>query len=199
MKTNAVSSFAPRALIVTGALFATAILASAQTPHLPLPNPNKPEAANPKPDTAADDVNAMLNRGDRSFVQKAAKANTEEVAISRIATERAVRSEVRSLAQELLTLHQALDTSLARLATSKGVALEPATEDAAKKWSDKRPSDFDEDYVKEMVSAHRRAVSLFEDAARDAKDPEVAAFAREQLATLNEHLRKAEQIKKVVD
>ncbi len=175
-------------------LFASAMLltvsAFAQTPN---EYPLTPKSSPP------DNSNTMLQRGDKNFVTKAAKANAEEIDIAKVAADRAVRPEVRSFAQMLASDHDTLGSRLARLASTKNVMLEPIDADMVKKWSEKKASEFDKDYVKEMVSAHKKAVSLYEDAAKDAKDPDVAAFARKQLDTLNAHLRKAQELEKLLD
>lgn len=246
------SSFAPRAIIVVGALLASLGTSIAQDASAPLPPPSArvtdPSLSDPKAgatntsnnpsrdrntNTAAPmtpsstlpasgasntvsgarpdsdrspmasgvnvNANASLNRGDRNFVTEAAKANAHEIAISRVAAERATRPEVRAFAQEILAAHQTADTGLSRLASNKAVTLDPVDADITKKWSDKKGDDLDEDYVKEMVSAHKKAVDRYEEAARDAKDTEIATFAREQIATLNAHLRKAQDLEKIVD
>jgi putative membrane protein len=49
------------------------------------------------------------------------------------------------------------------------------------------------------VSAHEDALRLFQKAARDAKDPDVKAFAAKALPTLAHHLQMAHDLKATVD
>lgn len=160
---------------------------------------NTPASAMPDNRSGVLADSSVLNRSDRNFVMKAAKSNAHEVAISRVAAERATRPDVRAFAQEVIAAHQTMDTGLSRLAASKSVTLDPVDADITRKWSDKKAEDFDEDYVKEMVKAHKDSVDLYEENARDAKDTGVATFAREQIATLNAHLRKAQDLEKALD
>jgi putative membrane protein len=45
-----------------------------------------------------------------------------------------------------------------------------------------------------MVSDHRKAVALYENARQDVQDPELKMFIDETLPTLREHLRAAEDL-----
>jgi len=52
---------------------------------------------------------------------------------------------------------------------------------------DKAGKDFDEDFRNKMVMSHKEAVSLFDQTAQKAKDPEVKAFAAMMLPKLQMH------------
>jgi putative membrane protein len=54
-----------------------------------------------------------------------------------------------------------------------------------------RGADFDKTYTKDMVAGHEKAVKTFEDASKNAKDPEIKEWAGKQLKTLEEHLEQA--------
>ncbi len=146
-----------------------------------------------------DNSNSMLNTSDRNFLSKAARLNVEELGVSRFATERAVRPELRAFAAEFLAAHGSIEAEISRLASAKNTKLGDVIFTDAKKWAEKKPTAFDKEYIRLIVANQKKAVGLYEDAARDAKDLDVAAFARNQLATLNGHLRKAEELKKLLD
>src|SRR5690606_19171443 len=60
--------------------------------------------------------------------------------------------------------------------------------------------DFEKDYIERAgVDAHQDSVELFEDAAEDAEDPDVKAFASKHLPTLKQHLQAAESLKEKLD
>ena len=48
------------------------------------------------------------------------------------------------------------------------------------------------------MKAHKDAVSLFDKASKDAKDPDIKAFFSHNLPALREHLQMAEQLKPAV-
>ena len=183
------SSSPLRPLAIAAALCATSVFA--QTRDV------LPPASGSAP--VLDNSNSMLNASDRTFLSKAARINVEDVGISRFATERAVRPEVRAFAAEFLAAHGSIDAEISRLASAKSTKLGEVSFVDAKKWAEKKPTSFDKEYMKLIVANQKKAVGLYEEAAREAKDLDVAAFARNQLATLNGHLRKAEDLKKIVD
>jgi putative membrane protein len=73
-------------------------------------------------------------------------------------------------------------------------AKEPKLDD---KWM-KAGKDLDEDYMEAMVSDHKDAVDLFEKATKS-DDADIAAFAQKTLPTLQHHLDRAKELKKIVD
>jgi len=147
--------------------------------------------------TAATESN--LSHSDRSFFEKAAKSGAKEVAVSKNVMDRLVNPQVRQFAQMMVNDHSGANAGLATLATTKGITL-PATSSTEmkldEKWS-KKSKGIDEDYIEEMVSDHKDAVDLFEKAAKS-EDPDIAAFARKTLPTLQQHLATAKDLKKTV-
>jgi putative membrane protein len=149
--------------------------------------------------TPAERSPSMLKHADRSFVKKAAKSGMAEVNISRVAVERTSNQQVREFAQMMVADHTKANTKLADLASSKGVMLPMGDDDDTADWAKKDVKDFDEDYIDKMVSDHKDAVDLFEKEAKKGDDPDLAAFARETLPTLQQHLAKANALKEMLD
>lgn len=140
---------------------------------------------------------APVARGDRRFVEKIGKLGMEEVALSKIAAERTTRADVRAFAQELVATHEKVNLEITQLAATKGITLPMNHQPNTQKWTKKDADDFDEDYLEKMIDAHKESVELLEDNARDSKDTELASFARTHLAAMQEHLRKAQDLKKL--
>jgi len=137
-----------------------------------------------------------LKHADKSFIEKAAKAGTEEVEVSRVAVERSTNPRVKAFAEMVVADHTSANTALASLAASKGITLPARDMDDANKWTKKNGSDFDEDYIDKMVSAHKDAVELFEKQANKGDDLETKTFARDTLPKLQHHLEMAMDLKK---
>lgn len=174
-------------------LVAGATLVQAQITYPGTPS-NSPAAAKP------DNGYSSLTKAESRFVVRAERANTEQLAIARVAVTRATSPEVRAFAQEIVSSHESIGNDLVRLATSKTVSLEPlAADEVTRKWNDKKVANFDQDFVGTMISAHRNTVEIYEEAQRDSKDGDITNFAREQITGLKDHLYKAEQLKKAVD
>ena len=60
------------------------------------------------------------------------------------------------------------------------------------KLSKKTGAEFDREYMKEMVSDHKKDVKDFESAAKKADDPDIKSFASSTLPTLQQHLEMAQ-------
>lgn len=137
-----------------------------------------------------------LARSDRRFVEKLGKLGMEEVALSKIAAERTTRAEVRSFAQNLVDAHQKVNRELTQLASTKGVTLPIDRQPDVQKWTKKDAEDFDADYLEKMIDAHEDSIELLQENAQESKDTELASFARTHLPAMQEHLRKAQELKR---
>ncbi|HEX2099202.1 MAG TPA: DUF4142 domain-containing protein [Candidatus Synoicihabitans sp.] len=67
-----------------------------------------------------------------------------------------------------------------------------------KKLQGEQGREFDQRYVKMMVKEHEDAVKLFENASREAKDPEIRSFASQHVSALREHLQEAKGLERSV-
>lgn len=143
------------------------------------------------------DGGGELTHADRRFLEKAATAGRDEVDISRIALERSTNEDVKKFAQMIVDDHTAANQEIAGFAQKHGVTL-PNKDVHLDKWRNRDPKDFDRDYVKEMVSDHKDAVDLFRSAANNATDPDILEFARKTLPKLEQHLERANDLKKMV-
>jgi putative membrane protein len=137
-----------------------------------------------------------LDRGDRAFFEKAAKAGMKEVEISQAVSSRLTNSQVRDFAQSMVTDHSAANTELMALAARKGVVLPADKMKASEKWA-KKDRDLDGDYLKEMEDDHEEAVKLFEKASKS-DDSDIAAFAQKTLPTLRHHLETVRTLRTTV-
>jgi len=141
-----------------------------------------------------------LSHSDKSFLEKAAKSGAKEVEVSQAVEGRITDPQVKSFAQMMISDHMAANTELLALAARKGVSIPSENVKVAEKWSKKsaKDKDLDEDYVKEMKEDHEDAVKLFEKASKS-DDPDIAAFARKTLPSLQHHLSMVKELKKTVN
>jgi putative membrane protein len=137
-----------------------------------------------------------LVRGDRRFLEAAGAGGLMEVEASRVAVAKATLDGVRRFAQRMVDDHGKAQARLQPLAASKGVTLptmpSPEQQRQVDRLGRQPGAEFDRAYMAEMVAAHRKDLAAFRDAARNAKDAEVKAFAAAQLPTLEDHLREAQ-------
>jgi putative membrane protein len=53
-------------------------------------------------------------------------------------------------------------------------------------------ADFDKEYMKQMVSDHKKDIKEFQSQAKSGKDADIKNFAQSTLPTLEDHLKQAE-------
>lgn len=139
---------------------------------------------------------ATLSAGDRKFVEAAARGGEAEVQLGKLAAQRAESPAVKQFGQRMVDDHSKADEKLQQVASSKDITL-PSDMDAATRLEyDKLQkltgSQFDREYMKTMVSDHRKDVQAFQKERRSARDNDVKAFAAATLPTVEEHLKLAQ-------
>lgn len=162
-------------------------------------------AQNPPPSSSGSSMNdnagmTKLGWSDKHFLSKAAKDGTDEVAISRIAAQRATNPEVKAYAQMLVNDHEKLNQQVMALANTENVSLpsdlQKRDDKLESKWQKKESgTDFDKAYLKQMISDHESAISLFGKAAKS-DNAEVASLASKALPQLQEHHTRAVELRK---
>jgi putative membrane protein len=153
--------------------------------------------APPARDVRVVETTRPLSRGDRDFMEKAAKASMSEVAISRVAAARTSNPDVRRFAQMMIEDHDSAVTQLSKLASSRGFSL-PAKDPHPDKWEKRDAKDFDREYLEQMIDDHENVVDLFEKQAKDGEDVETVAYARKYLPKLQAHLQQALDLKRAL-
>jgi|SRR5579864_76088 len=135
---------------------------------------------------------------DRMFMKKAAEANKAEIELGQLATQKASSDDVKKFGQRMVDDHSKASQDLEQIASKKGVTLpdklnakDEATKDRLDKLSGKQ---FDEAYMRDMVTDHKKDVSEFKREEKMAKDPDVKSFAQNTTPTLESHLQEAEKI-----
>jgi len=147
---------------------------------------------------------SKLARADAEFLKKAAEAEQTEVAAGKVAVAKAVNTQVRGFAQQMIDDHTRHNEELSALAASKGLQLprDPSMAQAAKikLLSSRDGAGFDRSYATTFgVRAHRDALGLFQKAAEHGGDADIKAFAAKVLPTLEHHLEMAREMQALVD
>jgi putative membrane protein len=145
--------------------------------------------------------NTALSRHDKDFLEKAAAGGLLEVQAGKMAESKAQNADVKAFGSMLVTDHSAANDELKALAEKKGVKLPTALPKKEQKKVDKmaKAKDFDKTFIHEQgVEDHKHDVKDFEKASKDAKDPDVKAFAAKTLPTLQKHLQRAQELEKSI-
>jgi putative membrane protein len=134
----------------------------------------------------------------QEFVTKASAAGLAEVNLSRLAQERASRTEVKDFARRMVEDHGKANLELLRLAEAKKLNVAQRMDEKHQTLFERlvglRGTDFDREYSQAMLKDHEEAVALFSEADKSLDDKDLKAWAGKTLPTLREHLEMARKI-----
>jgi putative membrane protein len=135
---------------------------------------------------------------DRKYFQEIAQANLAEIETGKLAQSKASSDEVKKFAQHMVDDHGKMLQEQQTMAKSKGVSLpkQPKKEhrSALKKLEAASGEKFDRAYMEQMVKDHEKTLKLVQDAAKNAKDPELKQAAQKAAPEVQKHLDMAKQI-----
>jgi putative membrane protein len=189
------------ALIAAPALTQLAFAQSAMVPINPVASQGAlvaPAQAPKATRISAAPSTAMVSVADRGFMRTAVEGGIAEVAISRVAAERALHPDVRHFAEMLIVDHTKANDQLAGLARNFNVTI-PVAADARFKGGHAKlqkasGQSFDRAFMRAQVTDHKKDIVLFEKQARQGDNAALRHFAEENLPILRAHLRAAEQL-----
>lgn len=148
--------------------------------------------------TAAQDDSAGGPTDDRDFVAKAAVGGSTEVALGKMALQRASDDGVKKFAQQMVTDHTMANQQLLSLAGKKQIPvpreIDAKHQQAVDMLGRLQGAEFDKAYMKQMVKDHEETVALFKGQASKGQDPDLKALATQLLPKLEQHLSMARQM-----
>ncbi len=152
--------------------------------------------ATPRDSSTAAQAAGTLSLSDRNFVLNATQGGEAQVAMGRMAQQRAADSVVKAFGERMVVDHGKANAELMQLISAKGLQL-PAQPGQGQKMDTEHlgklsGKEFDMAYMKHMIDAHKTDVAAFEKAAQSAQDPQIKAFAARTLPTLQAHLLQAQ-------
>jgi putative membrane protein len=193
------------ALAVTSSLTLAGAARAQQPPPEPLPAPTDTPPRTPprhaprdpaRPSERADSAQAAASpSADSAFVTKAAEGGAKEVAVAKLAADKASSADVKAFAKRLAADHSALNSELTALAASKHVDLPARSPEPPADLASSDGAAFDRAFLALMVQEHEAAIALFEGESRDGRDSEVKEWAARQLPALRDHLATAKTLK----
>lgn len=148
---------------------------------------------------------SLMSRGtmsekdfDTHFAMDASNTNMDEIAIAKVALQRASDPQVKQYAETLVRDHEQAEDQLKKLAQEKGWALpQQADPVGAAKVSEaekKSGPEFDRYFVYGMAGDHVTAILCFRASEQLVTDPQLKQFAEQTLPTLQRHLHEAEDL-----
>ncbi|WP_138501821.1 DUF4142 domain-containing protein [Nostoc sp. PA-18-2419] len=201
----------PNFKIVSTGLVAIGLLASGCTPTTPhdqntseappaqsvqtTESPSPTASPTASPTTSGQNTSSS---SDKQFMTEAAQGGLAEVQLGQLALKRGTSNAVKQYAQRMIKDHTPVNNQLKQLAKKKGVTL-PTKLDSTNQQVNQRLSklsgtNFDRDYLNQMLQDHQKDVSAFQTEAQQGQDPDVKAFAAQKLPTLQEHLQQVSSL-----
>ncbi|MFB6457907.1 DUF4142 domain-containing protein [Chitinophaga sp. Hz27] len=133
------------------------------------------------------------------FAVEAANGGMSEVAMGKLAQEKATNPRVKAFGTMMVNDHTKINDELKSLAATLNVTLPASINPEEQKHLDelakKSGKDFDKEYIMMMVEDHDMDVKAFEEASQNLTNTDIKAFANNTLATLKVHQDSAKAIK----
>jgi len=139
---------------------------------------------------------------DKKFLSTAAQSDQNEIALSKLAVEKASNPDVKAFAEKMVTEHEQMTAGMKPFADKWGLAA-PSGPDSShqKEWNKlngMRGEAFDKEYMSDMVTDHAKAYSAFTKEAEDTKDPEFKQAVLKGKTEVAAHKNMAYDLKKTV-
>jgi putative membrane protein len=139
-----------------------------------------------------------LDAADVKFVKTESAAGSAVVKLAELGVQKAERADVKAFAEMLVTDHTQVNKELSALAVEKGVevsaVISPKHAEEFQKLEKASKADFDKEFLADIISDHKKCVSNFEEAAKDAKNSDVKNWAEKMLPVLKAHHAKATEL-----
>jgi len=134
----------------------------------------------------------------KQFIMKAAKINLGEIALGKLAEQKATDPAIKDFGALMIRQHTALEQRLDTLAKDQGITLptKPGAKQIALKEQLEKESGqrFDNSYIQHMLSGHKGAVAAFENEIENGSNAAYKAYAAQGLPVIQDHIRIAENI-----
>jgi putative membrane protein len=105
---------------------------------------------------------------------------------------------VKRFSETIVADHTKANAELMAAAKAAGLSVpeSPSPEDQKEldMMKEHKGADFDKHFAEHMVKSHEKGVALFTTASKEAKDPNLKAFAAKTLPTLQQHLDMAKKL-----
>ena len=138
----------------------------------------------------------------QGFVEKASIANEFEIESSKIALRKSKNAHVKALAQRMISEHSQTAKKLKKavLASGSSATVVGGLDAKHQKLLGKLQNtangkDFDEEYLSMQKDAHKEAVCLFKNYAKNGANPTLRNFAADTLPHLKDHLKHVKNLK----
>ncbi len=139
---------------------------------------------------------------DFHFAKEAAEGGMFEVAMGKVAVQKAQNNDVKQFGQRMIDDHSKAGDQLKGLASRDNLVL-PDTLNAKdqatiNRLSNLTGSTFDREYMRQMVMDHETDIAAFQREANDGTNADLRNWASNTLPTLHDHLRQAKETQRAI-
>lgn len=138
---------------------------------------------------------------DTTGIRMAVQSNFTEVALGRLADDRASSSQVKDFGKQMVSDHDAMNDQWVKVASryhmrimNPGADFGPNGKEAIDRLEKLKGSEFDQGYMMEMIRDHEQNLSDFQRLQYSARDPEIRDLAASGVSTIQQHLTLARQV-----
>lgn len=141
-----------------------------------------------------------VSKADQDFLKMAAETDMTEAHMGQMAQEQASAQGVKDLGQMYIQDHTKDYQTVSQLAAKVGATV-PNGIDAAKVAPIRgvahlKGKSFDRRFIQESISGHEKAIAAYKKESEHGDNADIKAYATQTLPTLEEHLHKAQDLKK---
>jgi putative membrane protein len=137
---------------------------------------------------------------DKKFLAMAAQSDQNEIALSQLAQQKATNPAVKAFGKKMVTEHTKMIESMKPFADSWGLTPPNGPDADHQKELDKlnglSGTDFDKEYISQMVTDHSKALSAFTSEAKDTKDVKFRSAVIKGKTAVAAHKNMAYDLKK---
>lgn len=143
---------------------------------------------------------AAPSAADSKFVKSAAEGGLYEVAVGKLASEKASNPEVKAFGNTLVEDHSAANDKLKKVADAHAITLPTVMPSDKQKKVDRLSrlsgEAFDRQFIEMVgIADHQHDIAAFEKESRNGKSKDIRSFATETLPTLKAHLATAQKLR----
>ncbi|QNH62094.1 DUF4142 domain-containing protein [Hymenobacter sediminicola] len=128
---------------------------------------------------------------DSEFAVAAASANTLEVALAKLAQQKAILQEVKDWGKKMEQEHTVAGQQLESIASRNSLALPNMMSEEDRRIyedvDDRKYLGFDKKYLRDLKELHERTIKRYAEAATKLSNPELLAYVTEMLPKLRAH------------
>ena len=139
-----------------------------------------------------------MSKQDAKLLEDLARANRAEVALGKLAEQKAASDDVKRFGMHMVDDHGRMLDQGEKIAKSKNVQPRSGPDNkhqaSQKKLEGLSGEQFDRAFMQQMVKHHEQALKLVNQAAQSARDPELKAMAKEAAPEVQKHLKMAREL-----